>query len=303
MAEARIPVDVFNPGQVFACLGLMEVADVLLGGAEGAFDWRAAGDEVFVLQAAGERNPLHVALDFLQQAELLALVPEGSPHLGKHPKAKTDGEQIPFEVVPTGAPFPSPDEGADRLPALLRLKTEEKTFEIRVDYWADAASHTRRDNVKFWAGAGGYPGVALLKDAFNLMQGRWQEAAMDPFDVAVPQSSSFRLDWRRDYVPLDTGFSLNQHGHIVTVGYPLVEILAAIGLSHARPKPHDKLSYSYGIIGMLDDGALYLPMFLRAALGCTSMPFPMRSFRMALGWPGQEGQARCIVNTYEENEA
>ena len=37
MAEASIPVDLFNPGQVFACLGIMELADEVLGGAHGAF--------------------------------------------------------------------------------------------------------------------------------------------------------------------------------------------------------------------------------------------------------------------------
>ncbi len=37
MAEATIPVDLRNPGQVFACLGLMEAAEVLLGPAEGRY--------------------------------------------------------------------------------------------------------------------------------------------------------------------------------------------------------------------------------------------------------------------------
>jgi hypothetical protein len=36
MAEASIPVDLLNPGQVFACLGFMEAADILLGDAEGS---------------------------------------------------------------------------------------------------------------------------------------------------------------------------------------------------------------------------------------------------------------------------
>ena len=187
-------------------------------------------------------------------------------------------------------------------PAALRGRIDGEEREIRIHYWAEATPLTGRDNVKFWAGAGGYPGVALLKDALNLMQGRWADAALDPFNIAAPQSSSFRLDWRRDYVPLDTGFSLNQHTHIVTVGYPLVEILGAIGLSHARPKPQPgtKLEYVYGIIGRAHDDTIYPPMFLRAALGACELPFPARTFRMMLDWPGQEGQARCITNVIEE---
>jgi CRISPR-associated protein Csx14 len=299
MAEARIPVDIFNPGQVFACLGLAEAVEILLGNAQGAFDWRDEGQPHFILHAADERNPLHVVLDFLEHAEVLACVPEGSPHGKKNPKPKSDKQKIPFKVIPAGAPFPSPDEGADKLPAVLRGRIDGEEREIRIHYWAEATPLTGRDNVKFWAGAGGYPGVALLKDALNLMDGHWDEATLDPFNIAAPQSSSFRLDWRRDYVPLDTGFSLNQHSHIITVGYPLVEILGAIGLSHARPKPKNKLEYVYGIIGR-DDDAIYPPMFLRAALGACKLPFPARTFRMMLNWPGQEGQARCITNVIEE---
>jgi CRISPR-associated protein Csx14 len=39
----------------------------------------------------------------------------------------------------------------------------------------------------------------------------------------------------------------------------------------------------------------------RAVLGAQSVGFPLRVFRMRLGWPGQEGQARCIVDAEEEN--
>ena len=131
-----------------------------------------------------------------------------------------------------------------------------------------------------------------------------------PFSFGVPQSSSFRLDWRRDYIPLDAGFSLNVHGHIEPIGYPIVELLAAIELSHARPTAgrdksgrRNKLEYRYGVVGR--DATcrdLWLsPMFLRAGLGgLKDLPFPMRRFRMKLDWPGQENQARAITVVTEE---
>ncbi len=297
MAEARIPVDLFNPGQVFACLGLMEAADTLLGEAEGAFDWSDERDARFVLRAAGEANPLHEVIDFLARAEVVALLPEGSRHAEKGLKSKVDGEEIPFRFLPRGEPFPSPDEGRDKMPALLVAQGGE----LIVHHWAEPVGLSGRDNVKFWAGAGGYPGVSLLKDALVLMRDHWERAKEDPFDIGVEQSSSFRLDWRRDYVPIDIGFSLNEHGHIATVGYPLVEILGVLGLSHARPSIRSKLNYLYGVAGMGDGGQLLPPMFLRAALGGAPLPLPMRRFRMFLGWPGQEGQARCITHVEEEN--
>ncbi len=68
MAEASIPVDLFNPGQVFACLGFLEAADVLLSDAEGGFDWTHAADARFLLRAAGEENPFAAVLEFLAMA-------------------------------------------------------------------------------------------------------------------------------------------------------------------------------------------------------------------------------------------
>ncbi|RME44197.1 MAG: hypothetical protein D6791_13735, partial [Chloroflexi bacterium] len=113
MAEARIPVDVFNPGQVFACLGLMEAAGILLGDVEAVFDWRDATHTWFVLRAAGEDDPLQTVLDFLRHAEVLAWAPEGSPHVEQPIRSKVAGTVIPVRKTPPEAPFPSPDEGRD----------------------------------------------------------------------------------------------------------------------------------------------------------------------------------------------
>jgi CRISPR-associated protein Csx14 len=111
-------------------------------------------------------------------------------------------------------------------------------------------------------------------------------------------SSSFRFDWRRDYIPLDTGFTLNAHHAMTPMGYPIVELLAAIGMQNARPARIDrraKLAYRYGV------SSARLPTVLaRAVLGAQGLGFPIRLFRMRLGWPGQEGQARCIIDAEEE---
>ena len=39
MAQSSIPVDLFNPGQVFACMGFLEAAELLVGNAVGSFEW------------------------------------------------------------------------------------------------------------------------------------------------------------------------------------------------------------------------------------------------------------------------
>jgi CRISPR-associated protein Csx14 len=294
MAEAAIPVDLLNPGQVFACLGFLEAADILLGNAQGGFDWSDEPDVRFRLAADGEKNPAESVLSFLARATVRSVAPARSD-------LTTENWDVPTSRVSDDTPFPCavPNSPAT-LPALYLC--EETNEQIVVDHWADSRGATSRDNVKFWAGAGGYPGAALARDALNLVRSRVLDVAKDPFSLWAEQSSSFRLDWRRDYIPLDIGFSLNNHSsaRFRTIGYPLVEILAAIGLTHARPEFISKLKYRYGVLGVGPESELFGPFFLRASLGDSDLPFPLRSFCMNLGWPGKEGQARCITTVYEE---
>ena len=289
MAEAQIPVDLLNPGQVFACLGFMEAAEILCGPCEGKFEFgNSTSASSFALRTDGSQDPVLETLRFLVRAEARAVAPLNSDLS----TAKWAVETHPRE----DAIFPCelPDS-----PAALPTVLTDGQFSIAIEHWADGSD---RDNVKFWAGAGGYPGAALARDALNLV--RWHgdnelgAAAAAPFGVSAPQSSSFRFDWRRDYIPLDAGFSPNQHSGIEMVGYPFVELLAAIGMQHARParvEPHNKLAYRYGV-----SSAMLPTVFVRAVLGGQSLGFPMRLFRMWLDWPGKEGQARCIVDAQEE---
>lgn len=294
MAEATIPVDLFNPGQVFACLGFVEAAEALLGDVEGAFDWSEPEATKFHIRAAGDANPVTEVLRFVAEARITALSPS-------HSSLDTAKWNVSTEAPDKedSFPFPTPDSPAT-LPLVMRRGGET----IVVDHWGDA---TRRDNVKFWAGSGGYPGVALARDAQALLPAAPENVAGDPFAFQAIQTSSFRFDWRRDYVPLDAGFSPNDHGSIVMTGYPAVELLAAVGMSNARPArsdPRDKLTYRYAVPGLVD-GALYPPALLRAALGAGAVfvpGLPLRRFRMLLNWPGQEGQARAITEVAEETE-
>ncbi|MEZ5402737.1 MAG: type I-U CRISPR-associated protein Cas8c [Bryobacteraceae bacterium] len=292
MAHASIPVDLFNPGQVFASIGLLEAAEILCGPATGSFDWTDEANTRFHLSAAGEASPVQAVLEFLAQATVESIAP-GSSNLDTAKwSVKTQHSESgdPF-------PFPLPDSPAT-LPAMLTANGTN----IAITHWGEDRRITGRDNVKFWAGSGGYPGAGLARDALDLIRTRCAEAAEDPFAVAAEQSSSFRLDWRRDYVPMEIGFSLNAHSTIATVGYPIVELLAAIGLTNARPFRESALEFRYGVIASLDPAAQPLDIsLLRAALGgATALPFPQRTFCMHLDWPGQENQAKCIVRVIEE---
>ena len=301
MAESSIPVDLLNPGQVFACLGILETTDALLGDALGAFDWHSGQATTFRVSAASTEPPVERVMRFLEEIRIVTRAPAGSTNTdgwkaswGDAPESDGPGE--PF-------PFPAPDKPATLPVALL----DNTGNEVMLDYWGDATKRTGRDNVKFWAGAQGKPGAAILRDALDSVRGRMLQHANNPFALSVAQTISFRFDWRRDYIPAQDGFSPNNHksgaSTISMVGYPVVEILAAIGMTNARPIRKTKLEYQYGVLGRSEDPLLD-PVFHRAALGAKTSPLPGRPFRrflMHLDWPGREGDARCITQVTEED--
>ncbi len=295
MAESSVPVDLLNPGQVFACLGLLEATDILQGGATAAFDWTNDRRARFRVETADDEPPVERVMRFLEEAEVVVRVPAQSPNAKRWKPSW--GEEPQADQPEHSFPYPDP-----KSPATLPVVLRDDRREIPLDYWGDA---TRRDNVKFWAGAAGYPGAAIVRDALDLVRGRTRQHVGDPFALSSPQSNSFRFDWRRDYIPIQDGFSPNKHGkNVQMVGYPLVEALAAIGVSNARPHRVAKLEYRYGVLG-LGPGPLLDPMFHRAALGAEISPVrgcPFRRFAMHLDWPGQEDQARCITQVVQISE-
>lgn len=295
MAEASIPVDLFNPGQVFACLGFLETADVLLSDAEGGFDWSNEADVRFLLRAPGEEDPIEAILAFLATATVRSLAPFGSAN-------RTDGWGIETIQTSIDEPFPFRDPPSPAtLPAVLAIPSAttgaaDSATQLVIDHWGDSTS---RDAVKFWSGLAGKPGAAIAQDALDLVRNACRDAVDDPLNMQAPQASSFRFDWRRDYIPTDIGFSLNSHnGGIRSVGFPIVEIFAALGLRDARPKKINVLEYTYAVIG--GEPPTYHPSLIRAALGDADLPLLRRRFRMHLGWPAQEGKARCITSVTEE---
>lgn len=300
MSVHAISVDLLNPGQVFACIGFAELADLLTGSARGGFDWADENEPHFALSCAGDSDPFSLALDFLLEAEVRSLAPH-SAEIG------TERWSVETQHLAEAEPFPIPLPSS---PATLPASLSARGKSIRLDSWGEGTIPdkltARRDNVKFWAGTGGYPGAALLRDAIELVRSANVDLRKAPFEVTAAQSSSFRFDWRRDYIPIDIGFSINAHGKMVPRGYPLVEILALIGLCHARPARVNKLEYRYFVTGYgngrpLEEEHALLPMpLLRASLGTSNLPFPTRAFRMRLDWPGQENQARCITTVDEE---
>ena len=304
MTESSVPVDLLNLGQVLACVGLLEceaikaasAREASVAGDPAAAPERATGH--FAPDAPGgtggsfvmsSPNGVEIAgiVDDLAKAEAVALRPHGHE--------LHDAETGTEDFVPEHSVFPAaPPEKNSALPVEIRADG----WQVRVTSWAEGRA-CRRDNGKLWAG--NTTGAKLTALALSLVRGAPDNervrAAEDPFSFDAPQSSSYRLDWRRDYVPQDAGFSPNDQASVTMVGFPLVELLGIIGLEHARPRrpdPNDKLRCRYAV--PRDPLPLSL---MRAVVADAETGLPRRRFEATLDWPGKEGQSRCIETIRE----
>ncbi len=288
MGRASIPVDLFNPGQVFACLGFLEAADVLLGHAEGGFDWTNEAEPRFEVHADGTECPVGVALEFLITAQRERLAPEGysdQPPTKKQSKKKENEQPANNELNhPKGdgplrlvATFPAPE--ADRLALPLRFKRDGR--DLDVTHWCDASS---RNSFKLFAGQQRSAAIArqMLAAMGELWNGRRGDLLSDPLGLTVPLGgSSFKFDARKSWTAIDAGYSPDEQTHGVEAS-PVVEILAAIGLEHARPDEFETREVRYGAWkGLLP------PVLARPALGGARVGVPIRIFRFTLDLAGK----------------
>jgi CRISPR-associated protein Csx14 len=310
MAEHAIPVDLYNPGQVFACLGFLEAADVLLGSAEGGFDWSDPEDVVFKLRAAGNVNPAAAVLEFLAEAEPRRWVPKGyveeAPKKGNTGNDDDDGrESESDDIGEPSATFPAAK--GDRMSLPIRFGGGNRPI-VELGHWADGSG---RNNFKLYAGNRSAEGIAramLLgvrekpkkKQAIGDIRSKgvrqlWEERKDDliarPFDVLTPMGGSFNFDPRGAWTAIDAGYSLNDQGHQVESS-PVVEFLAAWGLEHARPDEFETRKIRYAVWGIA-----LAPMLARAALSGSFGTGPRQMFVFRLDMSGKNK-----VVTFAERE-
>jgi CRISPR-associated protein Csx14 len=319
---ASIPVDLKSPGQVLACMGFLEAAEVLLGGVEAHFDWRGPQAQ-FVLHASGDKNPFEVVLEFLAQAKVIELTPVGYVEGGAAdgddddgdddtPSEPEDGEESDADDASavqgraTTRAFPSGKGGRNALPVEL----VDAGRRLTVSHWADGSS---RDDFKLYAGNRSGNRIATqmvqgvrakpkknqsIGDLKNRgLKQLWQEqreALLNaPFDVVTAMGGSFNFDPRGAWTAIDAGYSPNTQKDGIAAS-PLVEILAAIGLEHARPDQYETCKVRYAVWGHP-----LPPMLGRAALAGADMKLPMRRFEFELDLSGKN---KVTTFAQEENQ-
>ncbi len=294
MADASISVDLLSPGQVFACLGFLEAAEILRGNAEGGFDWSNESDVRFVLHADGEENPFGIVLKHLADAKVTEIEPHGWP-------GERDPNAVLSDVFPSklGDHYIKSDKKWSRTKLPCRVTFKKSHESIDLYGWSDGSS---RPDFKLYAG--NRTGTSIAHDmlcgkrdkpkkrtpegkliARGLVQ-LWKECAdqlvTKPFDLTCPLGGTFNMDPRGGWVALDLGFSPNELKDISVVSSPVVEILGVLGLEHARPDEYETRKVRYAAWG-----EMIPPVLARAALSGVDVGVELRSFRFKLDLSGK----------------
>lgn len=206
-SDIQVPVDLTNPGQFFACCGLLELADRLWPGAEG---WFGEGDRRFHVACEGTLTDL---IETLSQAELV--------------HSKLDDKYS--SPIALGGPF-----GGYCIDWWEYDQTGAKDLKV----WAGtmeshgiarALQKAMRDSRFF------------KSDLFNIGM------VVSDADDSKKKKEPYYFDARRapNAHSRDVGFSPNDL-KLSTLAYPAVELLCLIGLQRARPRETDILRiYEY----------------------------------------------------------
>ncbi len=203
-----VNVDPTNPGQFFACCGLLELADRLWPGAEG---WFEPEGRVFSVATNGKFKCI---LDFLVRVS---------------PREVLNVESNGLEVRP--------------MIAILALQLDgEKTGEFLLDSWTRIVLRKGVAQVQgqppwnFWSGQQTSLGIWCGLRAALSKQMKTVDLAtsIDPFSQRLLQGGRFGFDCGPAWNALDVGFSPNEQDMEVESS-PLVELLAAVGLQRFRP--------------------------------------------------------------------
>lgn len=212
-ATVQFAVDPANPGQFFAACGLLELADRLWLGAEGAFE-----SGTFRIAATA---PASAALP-----NIVATIAGGRIDLIRPEEPGSD------------------DEGGAAWPLTLSIGD---SLRLRLDWWRDNRSGGKA--LKVWAGTMHAGRIASAMLAALRSGDFYDENALnvaivvpDPEDVRK-KKEPFYFDARRGAhtTPRDVGFSPDAVG-TTTVAYPAVELLCLIGLQRCRPKASGPLA-------------------------------------------------------------
>lgn len=201
----RIKVDVTNPGQFFACCGLLELAGRLWPGSEGWFD-----NSNFNLCTNGTLR------------EILSRLTRNAPH-----QLEKVCDDIP--VKPIIAPLELKLDDSDSRALVIN-------FWMRVTIVKGKVQAISNPPWNCWSGQQTPLRIWLpLREALRgIIAGHSDEELLQILTLRSPLKGRFGFDSFAAWNALDLGFSPNDQG-IAVNSSPASELLSAIGLQRFRP--------------------------------------------------------------------
>jgi CRISPR-associated protein Csb3 len=211
----HINVDPANPGQFFACCGLLELADRLWQGAEGWF----------------ENGRFHIACNGTLQQVLAFVVTAPVEEL----TTLDNGLAVKPLIAPLRLSFDSEATSALTLDAWMTIKLEKgQVIAAANPPW------------NFWSGQQKSHGIwtdlraALAKQLRKLDADRLP----DLFNQRDMLKGRFGFDARPAWQALDVGFSPNDQ-NMKVASSPAVELLSVVGIQRFRPRVTDRTTVTY----------------------------------------------------------
>lgn len=235
-----VNVDVTNPGQFFACCGLLELADRVWPGTEG---WFESYDQ-FALSTGNRANSLELLCKSLIGGTLAPLLPEDELNkLIQLAKRKSDLKKSRKSL--------SEAEEKER----KRLNSKRiasgfclgPPFNLRVDWWL--VENCDADHLKTWAGQQAIMEIAdAMKTALPVTQGdaifEIEKVIRDQSDGKAKAPLSF--DAGRVGTAQDIGYSPDKIGQAITCCV-WTEFLTLIALQRFALKPDSNDFFTYHV--------------------------------------------------------
>lgn len=270
MPTHSIPVDPTNLGQVLACIGFLEASQILCGRTEGGFEWDKGAVRFFL---TGEVNPFERVLEFVATSKIQVCVPPNTDYVDLG-----FGDSVKLRTYPS-------KEFKELTPV---VQLAGSNHQVQISHWIDGSS---RDSFKLFAGT--QKTHHILRNMIDGDSSKGQTGirdfwaknktmlVADPFNVTTRIGGSFNFDPRGSWTAINAGYSPNDQGH-GSSSSPVVEVMAAWGLEHARPSEFGVRQVRYAIWKGLLPVTLARPAFGNAEIGLEK-----RVFRLELDLAGK----------------
>jgi CRISPR-associated protein Csx14 len=232
--DITVDVDLRNPGQFFACCGLLELASRLWPGSEGWFAGEGSRAAFHISTGSGDNDPLGELVRKLHACTIAGLT-DAERRERKQLESRKRSLSKPGEKLPEALEQRRNELGRLAREGAVHLGTP---FELTLDWWQAGYEGSDDSKLKTWAGNQGPDGkLNELKDETWRLTIEANHGLCIGSNLLVertPMTGRLGFDPSASWKALDVGFSPDEQD-IPVRSSPATEILAAIGLQRCRP--------------------------------------------------------------------